>query len=63
MKSFFHTRRERKMQRFKSARSAFYGLLLLENSSVREQLDQKRTPPVMEPLYSDAACPILLGPP
>jgi len=35
----------------------FYGLLLLENSSVKSAL-----PPVMEPLHSDAACPILLGP-
>jgi hypothetical protein len=35
----------------------FYGLLLLENSSVKSAF-----PPVMEPLHSDAACPILLGP-
>jgi len=35
----------------------FYGLFLLENSSVKSAL-----PPVLEPLHSDAACPILLGP-
>src|SRR5580693_5478096 len=42
--------------------SSRFALLFLRLTPFREQLGQKRTSPVMGPLHSDAACPILLGP-
>src|ERR1700756_2747880 len=43
-------------------RETFSVLLFLQLTPFRKQLVKSALPPVMEPLHSDAACPILFGP-